>query len=282
MSLEVRPLAGALGAEVVGVDLRKLDPGDEAALQAAFLEYHVLAIRDQALTRGEQLAFARSFGEPEVHPIVDGTSAHPDVIRVHKPAGESASFGVGWHTDNSFFEAPSGATVLYGEVIPTSGGDTLYANMEEVWATLSEPLRSRLGAMRAVHSASRAYDPALVGSEKYEGTASLTYRYSEAVTAEVVHPIARQHPETGRTSLYVNPMFTQRIEGLSQAESDAILGFLFSHAAEPDHTCRVRWQPGTVTLWDNRCVWHYAMDDYRDHERLMYRVTLAGEVPIPA
>jgi taurine dioxygenase len=282
MSLEVRPLAGALGAEILGVDLRQVSTAEEAALHQAFLEHHVLAVRDQILTREEQLVFARSFGEPEVHPIVEGTEAHPDVIRVHKPAGESASFGVGWHTDNSFFEAPSGTTVLYGETIPPHGGDTLFASMERAWETLSEPLRERIGGLRAVHSARSAYDPALVGAEKYEGKGPLVYRYSDAVTTEVTHPIARRHPETGRTSLYVNPMFTQRIEGMSGSESDALLAFLFSHGSEPDHGCRVRWQKGTVTLWDNRCVWHYALDDYRDHERLMYRVTLAGEVPLPA
>ena len=139
--------------------------------------------------------------------------------------------------------------------------------------TLSEPLRQRLRGLRAVHSARTAYDPALVGAEKYQGKGPLTYHYSDAVSAEVSHPIARCHPETGRTSLYVNPMFSQRIEGMSSAESQALLRMLFDHASDPDHTCRVRWQRGTVTVWDNRCVWHYAMDDYRDHERLMYRVS---------
>jgi len=279
VSFEVRPLAGALGAEILGLDLRALSPADDEALHAAFLEHHVLVIRGQSLTRAEQLQFARRFGEPEVHPIVEGMGDHPDVIRVHKPAGDSASFGVGWHTDNSFFEAPSGTTVLYGEILPPTGGDTLFANMERAWDALSEPMRERLDGLRAVHSASSAYDPALVGHEKYEGRGPLKYRYSDSVTAEVLHPIARRHPKTGRTSLYVNPMFTQGIEGMSKAEGDALLEMLFRHAESPDFTCRVRWEKGTLTMWDNRCVWHYALDDYQAHERLMYRVTLAGERP---
>jgi len=279
MSLAVRPLAGALGAEVVGTDVTRLGRGERAALRTAFLEHHVLVIRDQSLGRAEQLAFAREFGEPEVHPIVEGMDEHPDVIRVHKPAGASASFGVGWHTDNSFFAEPSGATVLYGEVVPPVGGDTLYANMERAWEALSETLRGCLDGLLGIHSARRAYDPALVGREKYEGKGPLTYRLSDAIDQEVRHPVARTHPETGRKSLYVNPMFTVGIEGMRRAESDALLAFLFDHAAAPDFGCRVRWEPGTVTVWDNRCVWHYALDDYRDHERLMYRVTLAGERP---
>ena len=151
--------------------------------------------------------------------------------------------------------------------------------MERAWENLSEPLRERLAGLRAVHSARTAYDPALVGSDKYEGRGPLKYHYSDSVTAEVSHPMARRHPETGRTSLYVNPMFTQRIEGMSVSESQALLEMLFAHASNPDHTCRLRWQRGTVTMWDNRCVWHYALDDYQEYERLLYRVTLAGERP---
>ncbi len=280
MSFEVRPLSGALGAEILGADVTDFGPDEHARLQAAFLEYHVLVIRDQKLGRGEQLEFARNFGVPEVHPIVEGMGDHPDVIRVHKPAGESASFGVGWHTDNSFFECPSGATVLYGEVVPPVGGDTLFASMDRAWEALSEPFRERIEGMVGVHSARQAYDPGRVGPDKYEGKGPLTYKYSDAIQEEVRHPVARRHVETGRKSLYVNPMFTLGIEGLRSAEAKALLGFLFAHAASPDFQCRVRWQPGTVTMWDNRCVWHYALDDYREHERLMYRVTLAGEKPV--
>jgi taurine dioxygenase len=278
--MEIQPFAASLGADVLGADLTKpLSDGDFQAIHEAFLEHHVLAIRGQDLDRAAQLAFARRFGEPEVHPIVEGTEEHPDVIRVFKPAGSAASFGVGWHSDNTFFECPSLGTVLYGETIPPVGGDTLYASMEAAWEGLSAPMQARLEGLRGIHSARRAYDPDLVGREKYDGDGPLTYRYSDAVKATVTHPIVRTHPESGRKSLFVNPMFTTAIEGFARAESQALLDFLFAHAVQPEYQCRLRWAPGTVAMWDNRCVQHYAMDDYRDHDRLMWRVTLAGDRP---
>ena len=277
--MEIRPLCGALGAEVEGVELGRLDAAQWSAVHAAFLEHHVLVFRDQSLDRAEHLAFATRLGAPEVHPIVEGTDAHPEVIRVHKPAGASASFGVGWHSDNSFFAEPSLGTVLHGVTIPPQGGDTLFANLERAYDALSAPIQELLEPLQAVHSAMRAYDPALVGTEKYEGKGPLRYRWSESIREEVRHPVVRVHPETGRRSIYVNPMFTERIEGLTAAESDALLRFLYEHCATPDFQCRVRWAADTVTMWDNRCLWHYAMDDYREHERLMYRVTIAGDRP---
>jgi taurine dioxygenase len=278
--MEIQPFAASLGADVLGADLSKpLSDGDFQVIHEAFLEHHVLAIRGQDLDRVAQLAFARRFGEPEVHPIVEGTEEHPDVIRVFKPAGSAASFGVGWHSDNTFFECPSLGTVLYGEVIPPVGGDTLYASMEAPWEGLSAPMQACLEGLCGIHSARRAYDPELVGREKYAGDGPLTYRYSDAVKATVTHPLVRTHPESGRKSLFVNPMFTTGIEGFARAESQALLDFLFTHAVQPEYTCRLRWAPGTVAMWDNRCVQHYAMDDYRDHDRLMWRVTLAGDRP---
>jgi len=279
-NLRVRPLAGAIGAEVEGVHLASLeDPADLASLRDALLTHGVITVRDQQLSRDEQLSLARRFGEPETHPIANGMGEHPEVIRVWKPAGESAFFGTSWHTDNSFFERPSSFTILYGETIPPHGGDTLYASMERAWETLSAPLQAFLEPLSAVHSASTAYDPRTTGDAKYNGETAITYTFSESIYEEVTHPVVRTHPETGRKSLYVNPMFTQRICGLEPHESDALLNMLYAHAVRPEFTCRVVWQPGTVTFWDNRWVQHYAIDDYPDFERLMYRVTLRGERP---
>ncbi|MDH3686121.1 MAG: TauD/TfdA family dioxygenase [Myxococcales bacterium] len=278
--LEVLPASGSLGAEVRGVSLASALPDEVfAEIQRAFLEHAVLFFREQPLDRGEQLAFASRFGTPEVHPIVDGLEATPEVVRVLKPAGESASFGTGWHTDNTFFAAPSMATVLYGERVPPFGGDTLFASMERAYDALSPAFRERLSGLAAVHSASRAYDPAVTGEAKYKGDAPIRYRWSDSIRDEVEHPIVRTHPETGRRSLFVNPMFTLRIVGMTDSESRALLDFLFEHCAQPDFQCRFRWENDSVAVWDNRCVWHYAMDDYREHERLMFRVTLAGDVP---
>jgi taurine dioxygenase len=279
--IDVRPLSGALGAEVRGVDLSK--PLEDAAFDAvhrAFLDHHVLVFRDQSLSREAELAFARRFGAPDVHPIANGMAEHPEVIRVTKPAGERAFFGTSWHTDNSFFAKPSAITILYGDTIPPVGGDTLFASMEKAWATLSEPLRAFLATLRAVHSASAAYDPRTTGDAKYKGETAITYTFSEAIYDEVEHPVMRTHPETGQPSLYVNAMFTQRLVGLEKHESDALLAMLYAHAVRPEFLCRVRWEPGTLTMWDNRCVQHYAIDDYEDFERVMYRVTIEGSRPV--
>lgn len=278
--ITIRGLSGALGAEVRGLDLgRPLSGREGEELLEAFYRYGVLCIRDQKLTREAQVAFAQLFGTPDVHPIAKGMEAYPEVIRVLKPAGEQAFFGTSWHTDNSFFEKPSAVTILYGEVIPSVGGDTVYASMERAWEMLSEPLRHFLEPLRAIHSAREAFDPRTTGDAKYKGEAAIQYTYSDAIYEETEHPVVRTHPVTGRKSLYVNPMFTQQIVGLSKAESDGLLAMLYDVSTRPELTCRVRWEPGTVTVWDNRWLQHYAIDDYADAERLMYRVTIEGERP---
>lgn len=278
--MEVRPLTSRIGAEVHGVDVGK-ELGDDAfaELHAALLEHHVLVVRDQRLEHTEQIALAHRFGEPDVHPIAIGMDEHPEMLRVHKPAGEPACFGTSWHTDNTFFERPSGVTLLYGVTIPPVGGDTLYASTEAAWDALSPTMQSMLRELSCVHSAGDAYDPATTGTDKYEGKAAINYRYSDAIYEEHEHPLVRTHPETGRLGLFVNPMFTQRIVGLTDDESRALLDMLFAHIVRPEFTCRVRWAPGTLTIWDNRCTAHNALDDYHGHERLMYRVTVTGDVP---
>jgi len=275
----VRPLSGALGAEISGADLAHLDAAAFDEVRQAFWAHGVICCHDQQLSHGDLVAFARRFGALDVHPIVEGTAEIPELVRVWKPAGEAASFGTGWHSDNSFFPQPSLGSLLYGVTIPPYGGDTLFASMERAYEALSAPMRDFLGGLRAIHSASRAYDPRVTGAAKYRGEAPMKYRYSEIINEEVEHPVIRTHPQTGRKSVYVNQMFTQRIVALSEPESGALLRFLYAHCTQPDFTCRVRWAPGTVTLWDNRCVQHYALDDYRPFERLMYRVTVSGERP---
>jgi taurine dioxygenase len=281
MALAVRKLSGALGAEVSGIELWKPLPDDSVAeLRRAILDHGVVFLRGQNLSHDDHLALAHALGEPDVHPIANGMPDRPEIIRVGKPAGEAAYFGTSWHSDNSFFEKPSSLTILHAERVPPVGGDTLFASMERAWETLSEPMQALLAPLRAVHSAARAYDPRVTGSAKYEGGTAISYTWSERVYEEHEHPVMRTHPETGRKSLYVNAMFTERIVGLHPNESDALLAMLFAHATRPDFTCRVSWEPGQVTIWDNRSVQHYAIDDYHAHERVLYRVTLEGTRPV--
>ncbi len=280
LPFQLRRLSGALGAEIHGLDLsRPLDAAEREGLLDAFHRYGVLCVRDQQLGHDDQLTLARVFGKPDVHPIAKGLESHPEIIRVLKPAGEEAFFGTSWHTDNSFFEAPSAITVLYGEKVPPVGGDTVYASMERAWEMLSEPMKRFLTPLRAVHSARTAFDPRTTGEAKYRGEAAIQYTYSEAIYEEVEHPVVRTHPVTGRKSLYVNPMFTQHVVGLSEPESRALLAMLYDVSTRPELTCRIRWEDGTVAIWDNRWLQHYAIDDYADFERLMWRVTIEGDRP---
>jgi len=280
MALAARTISGTLGAEISGIDLRKpLAADDAAALRRAILDHGVVYLRGQELSLDDQLALARALGKPDVHPIANAMEGFPEIIRVESPAGEGAFFGTSWHTDNSFFEKPSAMTILRAERVPVTGGDTLFASMEKAWEMLSEPMRRLLEPLQAVHSAARAYDPKTTGDAKYRGETPISYTYSERVYETNEHPVVRTHPETGRQSLYVNPMFTERILGLNPHESEALLEMLHAHATRPDFTCRVAWEPGQVTIWDNRSVQHYAIDDYRDFDRVLYRVTLEGTRP---
>ena len=278
--VKVRPISGHLGAEIEGVDLAKLDDETFAAVHRVFLDHAVIVFRDQQLTYEDQISFGRRFGELDVHPIAIGMEEHPEIIRVLKPAGERASFGTSWHSDNTFFEKPSMASILYGVTLPPYGGDTLWSSMERAYEALSPGMKKILEGLIAVHSASSAYDPKVTGEAKYRGEAAINYRHSDVIDQEVEHPVTRTHPETGRKSIFVNAMFTQRIVGLSQREGDAILHFLYEHATRPEFTCRLRWQPGTIVVWDNRCTQHYALDDYESFERLMYRLSVQGDRPV--
>jgi taurine dioxygenase len=279
-SLEITPLSTHIGAEIAGADLSK--PVDDrlfGEIQQALFDHAVIVFRDQRFAAPEQIAFARRFGALDIHPIANGMEDHPEMIRVLKPKGERAFFGTSWHTDNTFFESPSAAVVLFADTIPPVGGDTLYASMSAAYEMLSPKLKDFVGSLTAVHSASSAYDPKTTGDAKYKGDAAISYTYSDAIYEEVSHPVVRTHPETGRPGLFVNPMFTLRINELEPDESEALLGFLYAHATRPELTCRVRWQRGSLVIWDNRCTQHYAIDDYPDYERVMYRVTVSGSKP---
>ena len=279
--IQATPLSGHLGAQIDGVDLSKpVEDRIFEEIHRAFLDHGVLAFRNQRLSHEDQIAFGRRFGELDIHPIAIGMEQYPEIIAVRKPKGERAAFGTSWHSDNTFFQKPSKASILYAVTVPPYGGDTIWASMERAYETLSRKMKEMLAGLVAVHSSSRAYDPAVTGEARYRGEAAINYRYSDAVYEESEHPVIRTHPETGRKGIFVNAMFTQRSVGLSESESEVLLGFLYDHATRPELTCRLRWEPGTLALWDNRCTQHYALDDYAEFERQMYRVSVGGDRPV--
>jgi taurine dioxygenase len=271
-SIEVRRLAGALGAEVFGADLSgELDNETFDDIHQAFLDHQVIFFRDQSLTPDQHKRFGRRFGRLNIHPYVAGMADHPEVMEVIKEPQDRVNFGGGWHSDMSFLPAPSIGSILYALEVPEWGGDTLFSSQYAAYDALSDGLKATLEPLQAIHSAGREYGP---GGHSAQSRASMQIAEAEGATGETVHPVVKVHPETGRKALYVNPAFTMKFEGWSTRESRPLLDYLFQHARSEAFTCRFRWQKGSVAFWDNRAVWHYALNDYPGQRRHMRRVTV--------
>ncbi|MDP2261458.1 MAG: TauD/TfdA family dioxygenase [Caulobacter sp.] len=270
--IDVRRVAGALGAEIGGVDLSAPLADDTiAAIRKALVEHQVIFFRDQSLTPEQQLAFGRRFGPLNIHPYVKGMADHPEVMEIIKEPSDRINFGGGWHSDMSFLEAPSIGSILYAVETPDYGGDTLFASQAAAFDALSPGLQKTLEGLSAVHSAGREYAPTGASAQS---RGSMQISEAEGAVGEYVHPMVKVHPETGRKALYVNPAFTMRIEGWSRRESKALLDYLFEHSRFEAFTCRFGWKPGSVAFWDNRSVWHFALNDYPGQRRHMRRVTV--------
>ena len=282
--LDVRPLAGALGAELRAaggdaLDVNSADDAHIAAIREALCAYHVVVVRDQRMDAADVASFGRRFGELERHPYLGGTSEEPEVVPVIKEPHETVNFGGGWHSEMSFLECPPMATALYGVEVPSFGGDTLFANQQAAYTGLSDTMKRFAASLSAVHSAARQYGRR-GDSDRYAGQrSSMTLDVSDEAHAQLTHPVVRTHPETGAKALYVNRAFTEAISGMRRHESKALLEMLWDHAVGEQFTCRVRWAPGTLTMWDNRSVQHYALNDYHGQRRHMLRVTIAGDRP---
>jgi taurine dioxygenase len=276
MAIAVEPVSGAVGAEVRGVDLSAaLDEGTVAELRRAFLTHHVLFFRGQDLSPEAQMRFGRFFGQLDTHPFVEGMDAYPEVIEVITEPDDWFNFGGGWHSDVTFLEEPDLGSILYAVDVPAFGGDTLFANQHAAYDALSDTMKKFLDGLVAKHSAGPQY------AEGGYSTLSKSMKTKAADEANhvVLHPLVRTHPETGRKALYVNRAFTVGIKGMRPDESDALLKFLFDDAVREPFTCRFRWAPGSVAMWDNRSVQHYALYDYRGHRRSMRRITIKGDRP---
>lgn len=263
--MEVVPLTSAIGAEVRGIDLREV--ADVAELRDALLEHLVLFFRDQQLDDEAHLHLAERFGTV-MAPIIDpGSGGSPEVMVLDQvaPVGRGTDR---WHCDSTFLEIPPLGAILRAVHLPSVGGDTLFASMYAAYETLSEPLRTMLDGLTAVHST-------VIVNELMRG---LDVVHRGGAEQSAVHPVVRVHPETGRKLLFVNGNFTTRIVELTLDESDALLGLLFQHVKSPTIQCRFTWTPGAVAFWDNRAVQHFAAPDYAER-RVMHRVLLAGDRP---
>lgn len=282
--IDVRPIAGALGAEVLGVDLSQpLDDATFAEIEHAFHDRLVLFFHDQQLTPEQHLAFSRRFGPLSRSPYVKHMAEYPDIIAVLKEADERniSTFGNAWHSDFSFLEEPPMGSVLYAREVPAHGGDTLFANMYSAYEALSEGMRRMLDGINAMHSG-RPYGMGGVPADLEVSRSIEIERNRPEADREVAHPVVRVHPVTGRRALFVNSIYTTRFEGMTDAESRPLLQFLYDHAVRPEFTCRLRWRANDLAVWDNRCTMHYAVNDYDGSRRLMHRTTIKGERPLAA
>jgi taurine dioxygenase len=272
---QVRRLGASLGAEILGVDLKApMDDDAFAAFEAALVEHKVLAVRDQFLTTEQHVAFSRRFGELEVHPMRP-QGKFPEILVLDNHKDNPVLSTDVWHSDTTFRETPTKYTILRCEIMPEFGGDTLWANMEAAHEGLSDTFRAMISGLRAVHD----FQNFRVLFKNTEEDRIKLHRM-EDMFPNPSHPVVRTHPVTGRKSIYVNPQFTLRIEGLEPAESRAILDVLFAQARVPEYQFRIRWTPGTIVFWDNRSTQHYAANDYYPQRRRMERTAVVGDVPV--
>jgi taurine dioxygenase len=270
--MNVKPIAGALGAEITGIDLRRLTAEDVAEIRKAWLEHLVVFFRDQELSLAEYMAFARHIGKPIPYPFVRGVEGFPEIIEVKKLEHERTAFGAVWHSDTAYLERPPMASMLLAREVPPHGGDTLFANMYAAYESLSDGLKKILSSLKAVNSSTKA-DASKTREDRIKTDGASKAEF----TAE--HPVVRTHPETGRRALYVNVGFTTRFEGWTKDESRPLLRWLYEHCAKPEFTCRFNWRVGSLAFWDNRCALHNPVNDYHGFRRVMHRVTLAGDTP---
>ncbi len=269
--MDIRPLTGGLGAEIFGADVK--EAAQFAEIRAAFAKHSVIVLRDQSASPEDHLEFARRFGPINVNRFFKPVEGHPEIATVLKEKDQKQAVGEGWHTDHSYDQVPAMGSILHAIEMPPYGGDTLFVSMAAAYEALSEPMRRFLDGLTAVHSSRHAFGATTKDSEAAK---SGRLGNAEAATQDARHPVVITHPLSGRRGLFVNPVFTTHIEGLTTEESSAILSMLYQHCQQPEFQCRVRWQKGDITMWDNRATWHKAINDYHGFRRLMHRVTVDG------
>ncbi|MDP1631505.1 MAG: TauD/TfdA family dioxygenase [Caulobacter sp.] len=272
--LTLSPMTPTIGAEVEGIDLtRPLTPAIVSALRQALLDWKVLFFRGQDISTEQHLAFARCFGDLEVHPFAPHKPDYPEVLAIthnDKNKGRENT----WHSDVTWRAEPSLGSILRAIELPPVGGDTLFADMYAAYDGLSDEVKAKIDGAMAVHDFAHFRVAMRKRGLSEEQITAMNEKYPM-----VEHPVVRTHPETGRKAIYVNAAFTQHIVGMEKGESDALLAHLYAQAAIPEYQCRFRWTPNAIAFWDNRASQHYAASDYFPAVRRMERVTVVGDRP---
>ncbi|MDG2308237.1 MAG: TauD/TfdA family dioxygenase [Candidatus Binatia bacterium] len=284
--LDIRPIAGSLGAEIHGIDLKSgIDRETIGAIEQALLEHLVVFLPEQNISAEQHIAFGEAYGSLTTdHPSYLPT--HPDHKEIVVLAGQEGGRADLWHTDITISPEPPMGSILHMRTSPEYGGDTMFANLYAAYDALSDKMKTYLEGVVAYHDLmgtvktvmrelSAKVNPADPGTEIGEGMAG----FAKLDLPSAHHPVIRTHPKTGRKCLFVNPTFTSHIVNLPMAEGDAVLDFLYRHSTQPEFLCRRRWTEGDIGFWDNRCTMHYAIADYSDAPRVIHRVTIQGEAP---
>jgi taurine dioxygenase len=278
--LTVRPVTGALGAEIFGVDLTQpIDAETKREIIRAFHDHLVIWFPDQKPLAPEQhLAFAELFGPLTRIPHIFSIEGYPEIQIVRREANESGTYVVGenWHSDSTFLETPPLGVVMRAIDVPEFGGDTLFANMYLAYEALSDKMKAILATLKGVHSATRIFGSESKKREKRYDIPEMDVSFGDR---EVVHPVIRTHPGTGRKLIYINRTYLRRFEGMTEEESRGLLETLYAHCGRLEFSCRARWRKDQVLVWDNRATWHRAIFDYPGKRRYLERVTIAGDRP---
>ena len=273
--IRVKPLGGALGAEISGIDLNEAISDEQLTeVRQVFGQYAVIFFRNQNLSPENEIRFAKRWGEINTNRFFSSVEGYPQIALVVKEPDQKNNIGGSWHTDHSYDIAPALGSMLFAHEVPVSGGDTIFASMYKAYDMLSDGLKSTLSNLRARHSSAHVFGAARAANGNDDTVGRI--KNPEAATQEAIHPVVISHPETGRRSLYVNPGFTLGFEGWSDEESKPLLEYLYAHAARPEFTCRFQWKAGSIAFWDNRATWHLAVNDYQGHRRMMHRITIEG------
>lgn len=282
MSVDVEPLAGSCGAVVRGLDVTTPRSPDQIEQIRRLLDEHlVIALPDQALDLDRLEGFTDELGGRDVTPFVEPVAGRPYVIRVIKEAGDELNFANAWHSDLTYLANPPAYTVLHAREVPPAGGDTMWSNQFLAFESLPASLREQLVGLRANHSAGFAYG---TGGylERVAGQSSMTITPSHDAHRVHTHPLVIRHPRTGRLALFVNSVYTTGVEGMGDDEAHTLLARLFQHSVNPNFTCRLRWRPGMLAIWDNRSTQHFAINDYGGQRREMFRTSVVGSEPVGA
>lgn len=271
---EVFPTSGAVGAEILGINLAEpLTKSDVEELRGALLRYGVIFFRDQKFTPEQHIRFAEYFGHININRFFKPVNGYPQVAEVRKEPDQKKNIGEVWHTDHSYDQIPALGSILVAREVPPYGGDTMFASMHHAYDALSDGLKATLEGMRAVHSSRQAFG----SKEAKELGEQLGNTHLAAQDQDAIHPVIIRHPQSGKKMLYVNASFTTHFEGWTAEESAPLLKYLFDHGSRPEFTTRFRFREGSVAFWDNRSTWHFAINDYQGQRRVMHRITIDGE-----